>query len=106
MNIAWKIENLVRQPETGVVIEAHWRANASDGEAADTAYGSVVLPAPTGTIIPYDALTEQTVIGWVMGVLGDKRFEEIEATLTANVAAQKAPTTATGLPWGNQEDEQ
>jgi hypothetical protein len=41
-------------------------------------------------------LTEAQVIAWVKDKLD---VAEIEAGLQAQIAAQKAPVTATGVPW-------
>jgi hypothetical protein len=41
-------------------------------------------------------LTKAQVIEWVKDKLGE---EVIEASLASQIAAQKNPTTATGMPW-------
>jgi hypothetical protein len=47
--------------------------------------------------VNYDTLTEETILGWLWGKI-DKAT--VEAALTAQIEAQKAPVTANGLPWG------
>jgi hypothetical protein len=41
-------------------------------------------------------LTKEEVIGWVQESLGK---DTVEASLTANIEAQKNPVQETGLPW-------
>lgn len=94
-----KIEQLERHTETGIVFTAHWRASIQDGSYYATIYGSVQLPEPEGNIIPYEELTEEIVLGWLTGILGEEFVSSMEATLLAQIETQKNPPTASGLPW-------
>ena len=96
MTITWTISTLDRETATGFVTTAHWRATAVDGECASTIYSTSSWPSGTPEVA-YAALTEATVLGWIWANGVDK--EATEATLAANIAAQKAPVTATGTPW-------
>ena len=82
----------------GGVIVAHWRATAVDGDFSASSYGTVgFTPDPSASgFIAYDSLTEADVIGWVQAELDQ---DAIEASLAANIEAQKNPTQATGVPW-------
>jgi hypothetical protein len=93
--ITWKIAQLDRQTSDGLVTTAHWRVDAVDGEHTAGSYGSVGFERGD-TFISYESLTEAQVIAWVKDKLD---VEAIEASLAAQIAAQKNPTTATGVPW-------
>jgi hypothetical protein len=95
MTIIWTINQLDRQTSDGLVTTAHWRVDAVDGEHSAGAYGTVGFERG-GSFIAYESLTEAQVIAWVKDKL---EVAEIEASLTAQIAAQKAPVTATGVPW-------
>ena len=95
MTITWTIAQLDRQTSDGLVTTAHWRVDAVDGEYSAGSYGTVGFERGD-TFIAYDSLTEAQVISWVKDKLD---VEEIEASLTAQIAANKAPTTAVGVPW-------
>jgi hypothetical protein len=95
MTITWTIAQLERQTSDGLVTTAHWRANAVDGDYSAESYGTVGFERGT-SFTAYDSLTEAQVISWVKDKL---EVAEIEASLTAQIAAQKAPTTAVGVPW-------
>jgi hypothetical protein len=105
MAITWNIEAMDRQTSDGLVTTVHWRANAADtvgtGEAAvtynATNYGSVGLTAGE-TLIPFADLTKAIVIGWVKDKLGEEQVTVIEEGLAAQIASQKAPVSASGLP--------
>ena len=101
MTITWKIEQMDRQTSNGLVTTVHWRANATEtvGEEtyAATSYGSVGLTAGS-TIVPFADLTQAMVIGWVKDQLGEETVTSTEDSLAAQIASQKAPVSASGLP--------
>ena len=49
------------------------------------------------TTLPYDRSTEEDALDWCWADGVDK--DAIEASLAANIEAQKNPTQATGVPW-------
>ena len=98
----WTIAQLERNTADGGVIVAHWRVTESETVGEDTytasSYGTCgFTPDPSASdYIAYADLTEADVIGWCQDELDQ---EGIEASLTANIAEQKNPTTADGVPW-------
>jgi len=91
----WTISQLDRKTADGFVTTAHWQATAVDGEHTASIYSTTSWA--DGTVnIAYDALTPETVLGWVWESV-DKTATE--AALAANIALQKAPVTASGTPW-------
>jgi hypothetical protein len=100
MTTTWTISTLDRETATGFVTTAHWQATAVDGEYTASIYSTCSWPSGTPEVA-YAALTQATVLGWVWANGVDK--EATEAALAANIAAQKAPVTATGTPWALAE---
>ena len=96
MEITWSYANLERNTADGFVVTVHYRVNAVDGDYSASSYGTVGYTQEEGDFTPYENLTEETVIGWVKDSLD---AAEIEAGLTANIEAQKAPATLAGTPW-------
>ena len=94
----WVISQLERTLDTGGVVVAHWRATAVDGDFSASSYGTVGFTpdASAAGFIVFDSLTEADVLGWVQAEV-DK--DGIEASLAANIEAQKNPTQASGVPW-------
>jgi hypothetical protein len=93
--INWTIQQLDRKTADGFVTTAHWRCDASDGEYSAGVYGSAGFTGDLTT--PYEDLTQAQVLGWVWESV-DKA--ETEANVLAQIEAQKHPTSASGLPWG------
>ena len=98
----WTIANLERNVADGGVTVAHWRVTESETVGEDTftasSYGTCGFTpdASAEDFIAYDDLTEEVVMGWVHAEVDQA---ETEAALTANIAEQKTPTTADGMPW-------
>ena len=103
----WTISTMERNTSDGGVIVAHWRVTDSEtvgtGDDAVTysasAYGtcSFTYDASADDFVPYADLTEAVVLGWCWDADVDK--DAVEASLTAKIEEQKAPTTETGVPW-------
>ena len=96
MTTTWTISQLDRQTSDGFVTTAHWQATAVDGEHSASIYATCSWPDGTPTV-PYANLTKETVLGWIWANGVDKTATE--ADLAAQIAAQKNPVTATGVPW-------
>jgi len=99
----WTISTLEHNTADGGVIVAHWRVNDSETVGEETfsssAYGtcSFTPDASADDYVPYADLTEAVVLGWCWDNGVDQ--DAIEASLTANIAEQKNPTTEDGVPW-------
>ena len=89
------INQLERNTADDVVTTAHWNASEVDGDYSASAYGtqSFTRDSDSPTLIPYADLTEAKVVSWLTLDSG------LEANLLAQIAEQKAPTAASGVPW-------
>ncbi len=92
----WSINTMERDVATGYVSVVHWNATAVDGEHTASAYATVSWAEGTPAI-PYNSLTEATVLNWVWESV-DK--EATESALAAQIALLKNPVKSTGVPWG------
>jgi len=98
----WTIADLERNVADGGVTVAHWRVTESETVGEDTftasTYGTCGFTpdASASDFVAYADLTESTVLGWVHAKV-DK--DATEAALTANIATQKNPVSAEGVPW-------
>lgn len=95
----WGINTLERETSDGFVITAHYTINANDDVYTAGAYGSIGFERPD-SLIPFDALTEDQVIGWVQTALGgEEKVDEIQEALQKQLNEKHAPTVAQGTPW-------
>jgi hypothetical protein len=90
-----KVNQLDRNTDGDIVTTVHWTAIKTDGEFTASSYGSVGVEVGD-TVIPFASLTEEVVKTWLAEKLD---LEAMEASLDAQIEAQKNPVTATGLPW-------
>ena len=94
----WTISQLERELSDGFVFTAHYSISASDEAYSAGAYGSIGFERPD-TLIPYDNLTQEIVVGWVQEALGDDKVANIEDALQKQIDEKRNPTTGGGLPW-------
>jgi hypothetical protein len=93
----WSIADMQRLTSDGFVVTVHYRVTANEDTYSASTYGTVsYTEQPEQTVIPYDDLTEETVIGWVQNSLGK---DTVETSLAGQIEAQKHPVQASGLPW-------
>jgi len=96
----WKIAQLERETADGFVYVSHYTVDANDGTYSAGAYGSAGFQRPEN-LIPFADLTEELLIAWTQEAIGgDEKVAEIEAALQAQIDEQRAPSKASGLPWG------
>jgi helix-turn-helix protein len=93
------INQLDRNTDGDIVTTVHYSAVKQDGEYMASVYSTVGLKQGD-TVIPFASLTEETVKTWLAEKLD---LEAMEASLDAQLADQKAPKVATGLPWAVKE---
>jgi hypothetical protein len=98
MTTVWQISQMERTLADGGVVVCHWRATATDGDFSASSYGtcSFTPDADSEGFVAFEALTEADVLEWVYEAL-DK--DAVEASIAAQIEAQKAPVTMAGLPW-------
>jgi hypothetical protein len=105
MTTTWKILDTKYQIEDGLIIKVVYRCVAQLDNFLDIKMGELELTGdPTSSdFVPFDNLTETTILGWVKTSLGEQQVTAIETELQNNVtarkAAQDAQTTKQGLPW-------
>jgi hypothetical protein len=99
MTTTWKITQCDRLTADDFITTAHWTATATDGEYSASVYStcSFAHPEENVDLTPYDAVTEQDMLGWCWASGVDK--DATEAALAQNIELQKNPVTATGTPW-------
>ena len=105
MAVTWTIATLEHEISDGAVVVSHWRASDSEvvGEEtfSGTSYGTCSFaPDPASPdYVPYADITEEMAIGWTKDSLGEEQVASIEASIAAQIDAEKNPTQEAGVPW-------
>lgn len=94
--ITWIIERLDCLPlldgNANVVASAAWRVIAMAGIYAAAANGVQIITYSSDTeFTPFDALSQDQVLGWVHDAMGPDGVSSIIADLTVNIAKQVDP---------------
>ena len=97
MNITWKINQLDRKTIDGFVTTAHWTCQGEDEGVSASVYSTATFEGDL--TVPYEQLTQETVLGWVWNSGVNK--DATEAAVAAQLESLKNPVTASGLPWSN-----
>jgi hypothetical protein len=92
------INQLDRNTDGDIVTTVHYSAVKQDGEYIASVYSTVGLEQGD-TVIPFASLTEETVKTWLADKLD---LVAMESALDAQIAEQKAPKVASGLPWATE----
>lgn len=86
-----------RLTSDGFVVVVHYRVSAMEGEHSASTYGTTSYTQEEGSsFVPYESLTQETVVGWVQAALGK---DVVESSLQSQLDALKAPVQQSGLPW-------
>ena len=92
----WAIAQTNYNTDDKFIFCAHWTVNAVDSDYTASSYGTCGFATATPAI-PYASVTEAEVLNWCWANGIDK--DAYEASLANNIALQKNPVTATGVPW-------
>ena len=95
MTTTYTINQLDRLTSTGYVTTVHYNITKVDGDFSASTYGTIGFEAGEPAT-PFESLTKEQVIAWVKDKLGE---EAVEASLAAQIEAQRNPVKASGLPW-------
>jgi len=96
MNFTWNVVQTNYNTIDKFITTVHYTVSATDGVYNASTYGTVSYTQEEKEYKPYADLTQNQVIGWVQESLGQ---DTVEASLTAQIEAQKNPVQLSGLPW-------
>jgi hypothetical protein len=101
----WSITQLQVYPqsegEADVVCAAAWNVSGTDGTYSGSLNGSTAFKLdPEAPFIPYDQLTQEQVLEWVWGSLGEEGKASAEADVDAQIAYAAEQVSTPPLPWG------
>ena len=89
----------VQQPDPDYVVNALWTVTGVDGQYTASIDGNTMFSSQQGPdFIPYDQLTEATVIGWIPA----QQIESAQACVQGQIDSMITPPVSpenTPLPW-------
>jgi hypothetical protein len=100
----WSITSMQVYPksegEADVVCAAAWNVSGTDGTYTGSLNGSTAFKLdPAAPFGPYDQLTQQQVLDWVFGSLGEEGKATAEADVDAQIEYAASKVQDAPLPW-------
>lgn len=88
-----KVSSLERHTTTGIVSSVSWKYIAEYETHIVERNESTLLPPPEpgNTIIDYGDLDNETVIGWVVSVIGEERVSYMKSRLVEAINVKVSP---------------
>lgn len=105
METNWKIIELKREPDNGLVFEVTYIMNFKLEDKEDRLVDIISLEGDTNSpdFVPYENLTEKIVLNWVQSEIGEVKINEIESSfqtrLQEKIDRENNPEFLTGKPW-------
>jgi len=87
--------------ETDVVYNVHWIVTGTSEDSEGKSYSATNIGTQTldtsqiTTFIPFDQLTNDEVVAWTKGAMGDEQVASIEASIQSQIDSLITPTSVT-----------
>ena len=79
-----------------VIYNVHWSVSKVDGEYVASSYGTQTIDtSDLSNFTAFADVTADMVKGWVIDAMGEEKVANLEASLDAQIAEQKNPTSIT-----------
>jgi hypothetical protein len=107
----WKITSLKTKDEgthKNAVVQTYWQKIGTD-EDGNTGTFSGATPftsadVPDGEFVPFEELTEETVLNWIKDVVVNSYEEHVNEKILQQIMDVKEPVTEQKLPWAPEEE--
>lgn len=98
-DINFKVKNLVRNPEDGLVVQALFDIVLTPEQDEPVTFHGMVELSRGELFVPFEELTEAVVIEWITGMIPPEAIEGYKEMADQRVSARRAPVLVSGLPW-------
>lgn len=96
----WKVIDLEYRKSDGVVIQVVSEYRLTSDNLISRRIIRTDLDEPNGVVIPFDELTEEQVLTWVMGKIDQVSVEStVSSELNNLITIKNSKTTDNKLPW-------
>ena len=109
MNYTWKLDRIKRKTTsdvTNAIVQTYWTKTGTD-DAGNEGSFSGATPFPLETVdsenfIAYEALTSETILGWIQGVVVGDYEEHVNGQIAKMIDATVSPENEDNeadFPW-------
>lgn len=94
----WSITDIEYRTEDGYIVRPFWQLAGTQGP--HTAYVNGSLSFDDGNpFVPFESVTEEIVIDWVLNAIGTIEVENIKIALAQKLEQLNNPIFSFGRPW-------
>jgi hypothetical protein len=113
---AWEVTGLKKRNTTnsagetltGAVVQTYWKCTGTDENGESGSFSGATpfsaADVPAGSFVPFEQLTEETVLGWIRNVVDNDPtyWEHIQERISKEVDAKNIEEVSS-LPWAPEE---
>lgn len=87
------------------IAEVFWEVTGTDANGNEGKYSGSTqfnfMDKNPDSLVPYDDLTEQEIIGWIKGAIGERQMDHINGQITLDIQIKKSTISmeSSTLPW-------
>lgn len=107
----WKVTGLKVKNEgshENAVVQTYWEKTGIDEDGNEGTFSGATpftsVNVPNGEFIPFEELTEETVIEWIQAVVVDSYEEHVNSKIAEQIADKVTPVSEPKLPWATEEE--
>lgn len=88
---------------TDAVVQTYWKKTGTDENGNEGTFSGAtpftVSNTPAGTFIPFEELTQETILGWIKSVVVGNYEQHVNSKIAEQIAKNITPVVDNRLPW-------
>lgn len=113
LTYTWKVKSVKTASANGLenaVVQTHWEKIGKDDDGVEGVFqGATPFPIDkiTGNdFIPFEDLTEETILGWIKAVVVDDYERHVNERIQREIDSKKIKVVEADLPWIKKSGEE
>lgn len=102
----WEVTGLKTKnegPNTNAVVQTYWKKVGTDENGNEGTFSGATpftsVDVPEGEFVPFDQLTEETVLEWIKAVVVGGYEQHVNAQIQKQIDEKITPVADASLPW-------
>jgi hypothetical protein len=102
----WKVTSVKTKTEGAnqeAVVQTYWTKTGVDADGHEGTFSGATpftsVNVPNGDFVPFENLTEATVLGWIQAVVVGGYEEHVNAQIQKQIDEKHNPITEADMPW-------
>jgi hypothetical protein len=110
INYTWKVTSLKVKDEgshKNAVVQTYWQKIGTDENGNEASFSGATpftsADVPDGEFVPFEELTEETVLDWIKAVVVGSYEEHVNSKIIEQLLDKVNPVSEAKLPWAPEE---